>query len=145
MPYALPIASIIVISAMLLFAKPSLTGFAVRENNPFLNAEIRITADEVLPEDAIISIYLSDRNNTNILQIEKSSVKDFVSKYNASLSYENGKNSQLAYEGKGYRGASNINLGRIELKDVRKGKYTLKVDIIYKETTASSTEQAVSI
>lgn len=143
MPYVLPLASVLVISALFMFAKPTITGLFIAQQNPILNAEIKITADDVLPEDALISIYLLDENNKST-EIEKSDIKNFVDNYRIGLDYKIGKNLQLSYEGYGYTGNAKINLTR-NLKDIEKGSYTLKTEIIWQNNIISETEQEVEI
>lgn len=143
MPYVLPLASILVISALFMFARPVITGFVIQQN-PILNAEIRITADEILPENALISIYLLDENN-NTIEIEKSDIKNFVDNYRIGLNYKIGKNLQINYEGYGYIGKSSTNITKTLSPDVRKGRYKLKTGIIYNSTIISSGEQNIVI
>lgn len=144
MPYVLPLASVLVISALFMFAKPTITGFFIAQQNPILNAEIKITADDILPEDALISIYLLDENNKST-EIEKSDIKNFVDNYRIGLDYKIGKNLQLNYEGYGYVGRSSTNITKTLSSDVRKGRYKLKTEIIYNNTVISSGEQNIEI
>ena len=103
-----------------------------------------ITADEVLPEDAIINAYIKTGNTS--IEIFKMSIKDFISKYPEAMnnfSYQQGRNNQLNYEGSGYIGSYVLNIGNLDVENMEKGIYTLKTEIIWERKIVSKTTQEV--
>lgn len=144
-PYFLPIATILVVFLLFIFGKPAITGFFVAPQSPSLNVEVRITADEIIPEDAILHAYLLDNSSNIALELERSNIKEFVAKYNLSLAYKNGKNTQLDYNGNGYIGNAKVNMTNEGIKQLKKGVYSLKIELIYNGAVASSSEQKVVI
>lgn len=143
MPYILPLASIVLISITALLFRPQVTGFFIA--SPQLNAEIKITADEILPENAEIHIFL-EKDNTTVKEISTSTVNEFVDKFSAqkNLQYINGKTSQLNYGGFGYLGADIFNIN-IDTSNLKKGSYILKTQIIWQNKVVSETQQEVQI
>lgn len=140
MPYILPIASIMVIAAIVLVFKPQVTGFFVA--SPQLNAEIRITADEVLPENAEIHIFLE--KNGIVKEISTMAVSGFVNQFpENSLEYKYGSNHELEYGGFGYLGSHVFNI--TINTDGLKGEYMLKTEIYYGGMLVSETQQEVEI
>ncbi len=142
MPYILPIASIIVIAAIIILFKPQATGFFIA--SPQVNAEIKITADEILPENAEIHIFL-EKDNAIVKEISISSVNGFVNQFPAQtgLEYKYGNNYEIAYEGFGYLGGSIFNVG-LDANNL-KGKYILKTRISYEGKVISETGQEIEI
>ncbi len=117
-PYILPAASFVAILLLFVFARPAITGFFIAPQKQFLNAEIRITADEVLPEDAIVNAYLEGNISKEIFRM---SIKDFMNKYPEAMnnfSYKQGKNIQLNYEGFGYIGSYVLNIGNLDIENL---------------------------
>lgn len=146
MPYMLPVASVLVLAVLFLFAKPALTGLFVAGQKSVLNAEIKIIADEILPEDAIVNAYLEKGNNSR--EILKMSIKEFMNSYPEamkSFSYKQGKNSQLNYEGFGYIGSYILNISYLSTENLEKGAYTLKTGINWQDSIVSETSQEVRI
>lgn len=140
MPYILPLASIVLISITALLFRPQVTGFFVA--SPQLNAEIKITADEILPNDAIINIYL-EKDNEVVKEISVLSVGEFVNKFSQTgLIYKYGSNHELDYEGFGYTGNQVFTIN-IDTNGLKSGIYTLKTEIIWHENIISQTEQEV--
>jgi hypothetical protein len=143
-PYILPIATLLAITIILLFARPAITGLFIAPQKQVLEAEIRITADEVLPEDAIINAYIKTGNTS--IEIFKMSTKDFISKYPEAMnnfSYQQGRNNQLNYEGSGYTGGYVLNIGNLDVENMEKGIYTLKTEIIWQGKVVSETTQEI--
>ncbi len=144
-PYVLPITTLLAITIILLFARPSITGFFIAPQKQFLNAEIKITADEVLPEDARVNAYLEGNISKEIFRMN---IKDFMNKYPEAMnnfSYKQGKNNQLNYEGFGYIGSYVLNIGNLDVENLEKGKYTLKTEIIWQGKPVSETTQEVAV
>lgn len=141
MPYALPLASMIFLGVFVVFARPQLTGYFIAQ--PALNAEIRISADEILPENALIHIFL-EKDNAIAKEISVFSIKEFVNKSPVrGLEYKSGKNSQLDYKGYGYVGSHVFNL-RFNTDDLN-GVYILKTKISYEGKVISETQQEIEI
>lgn len=145
LPYILPAASFAAILLLFVFARPAITGLFIAPQEQVLNAEIRITADEVLPEDAIVNAYLE--GNVSIA-IFKMSIKDFMNKYPEAIknfSYKQGKNNQLNYEGFGYIGSYVLNIGNLDIENLEKGTYTLKTEVIWQDKIVSETTQKIAV
>ncbi len=144
MPYVLPLASILVIGLLFAFAKPAVTGLFTAQQKPVLNAEIKIIADEILPEDAVVTVALLDKNNNTLMELINSGIKGVVSDYAINLSYTSGKNSELNYEGKGFLGWGTISLAR-DLESLSKGSYLLGTKISYKERVIFETQKEIRV
>lgn len=142
MPYALPIASLMFIIIAVLFFRPQLTAFVIA--NPSLNAEIEITANQILPENASIHIFL-EKDGSISREISTSTVDEFVKQFpeQSSLQYRYGKNEEIDYEGEGYTGSQIFNI-ILDIGNL-KGKYTLKTIISYQTKILSETKQEISI
>ncbi len=142
MPYALPIASLTVIIISVLFFRPQLTAFAIA--NPSLNAEIKITANQILPQDASIHIFL-EKDGSIAKDISASTIDEFVKQFSeqSSLQYKSGKNDEIGYEGYGYTGSQIFNI-RLDTSNL-KGKYILKTQIFYQSKPLSETQQEIEI
>lgn len=140
-PYALPALTIAFIIALALIARPQITGFFAA---PITSADIKITASEVLPQDAIIRIFLEKGNHT-AMEIYNSTALGFIDDFNAQESFKliEGKNKELGYEGKGYLGSHQFRLG-IDTNNLKHGDYLLKTEIIW-NNTAARTEQNIII
>ena len=145
LPSTLPAASLAAILLLFVFARPAITGFFIAPQKQVLNAEIRITADEVLPEDAIINAYLEGDISKEVFSM---SVKDFMNKYPEAMknfSYRQGRNIQLNYEGFGYIGSYVLTIGNLDIENLEKGKYTIKTEIIWQGKVVSETTQDVIV
>ncbi len=143
MAYVLPIMSIVALVIIILFFRPQVTGFFIAQ--PKLNAEIKITADEILPENAEIHIFL-EKDNVSVKEISSSTITEFVNKFlgQEALQYKYGTNSQLNYEGFGYSG-SNVFSINLNINDLKAGNYILRTEIIWQDKIVSETEQQVGI
>ncbi len=141
-PYVLPAVTIFLISLLFFFAKPALTGLFVAGQKSVLNAEIKIIADEILPEDAVVVVSLLDKNNNTLVELINSDIKRVVSDYALNLSYGSGSNSELDYEGDGYIGIGVIILKR-DLEGI--GSYLLGTKISYRGKVIFETQKEVKI
>ena len=96
MPYILPAASIFMLILVVVFARPQITGFFIA--SPQLNAEIKITANEVLPENAVLHVFL-EKDGTIAREISTSTIDEFVnsSSAQAGLRYQYGSNQEICY------------------------------------------------
>lgn len=141
-PYILPVASIFVVAIAVIFFRPQLTAFVVA--NPSLNAEIKITANQILPPDASIHIFL-EKDGSIAQEISTSTVDEFVKQFSeqSSLQYKYGRNEEINYEGYGYIGSQVFNL-KININDL-KGTYILKTKISYQNKPLSETQQEIVI
>lgn len=141
-PYVLPIASLTVIIIVVLFFRPQLTAFVIA--NPSLNAEIKITANQVLPQDASIHIFLEE-DGSIAKEISTSTIDEFVKQFSeqSSLQYKHGRNEEINYGGYGYIGTQVFNL-KVDIGSL-KGTYILKTRISYQNKILSETEQEISI
>lgn len=145
-PYILPIATILTLILAAIIAGPRITGFFIINQQNILNAEIKITAQDILPENAVLHIYL-ERDNQIIEKILTTSISNFINQYPAAqrvLEYKYGKNSQIGYEGYGYVGSYVFNIHDLNI-DLGAGTYLLKTKIIWQDKTISETEQEVRI
>lgn len=142
MPYVLPAASLIVIMIAVLFFRPQLTAFVIA--NPSINAEIRITAVQVLPQDASIHIFL-EKEGSIAREISASTADDFIKQFPGQngLQYKPGRNEEIDYEGDGYIGSEVFDI-KIDTANL-KGKYALITKISYQNKLLSETQQEVSI
>lgn len=142
MPYVLPAASVIIISIVVLFFRPQFTAFVIA--NPSINAEIKITASQILPGDASIHIFL-EKDGSTAKEISTLSIDEFVKQFpeQGSLQYKYGGNEEINYEGYGYIGSQVFNL-KLNTGNL-KGKYTLKTIISYQNKLLSETQQEIVI
>jgi len=142
LPYLLPALTIIGLAVALAFLKPQITGLAIA-SKPEINAEIRITAEEIIPEGSFIRAYIADENNNAISEILNSEIKEVISKYRLSLSYENSANTQINYSGWGYKGTASFNLTS-DMGDINARRHKLITEIIYEGKAISSNSQEIN-
>ncbi|MFH0831362.1 MAG: hypothetical protein V1886_00635 [archaeon] len=140
-PYALPALTMAVMIAMAVIVRPQITGFFAA---PVMSAEIKITASEVLPPNAVIHIFL-EKNNQTAMEIYNSTALDFVEDFKAQDSFKlvEGKNKELGYEGKGYIGSHKFSAG-INTDNLKHGNYILQTEITWHDK-ATRTEQEIII
>jgi hypothetical protein len=141
MPYVLPVLSILFMVLFIAIYQPRITGYSIRENSSSLNFEVKVSAVEVLPKDAVISIRLLDKKNNTLIELEKENIGDLVQKGSLNLSYIQGFNSQINYRGYGYLGESKINISKQINKDIEDKIAGIKVEITYNNEIISSSEQ----
>jgi hypothetical protein len=141
-PYILPMLTILIVASLFIFARPAITGFFVAQK-PSLDAQIRITAAEVLPENATIHIFL-EKDNLLMKEILTSDISEFIRSYTQkNLQYIYGINHELNYEGYGFSGSNVFDISSDA--GALKGQYTLKTEILYLGKVVSETEQEVKI
>jgi hypothetical protein len=141
-PYVLPAITFVVFSLLFLFAKPTITGFAVSPQEKIISIDLKITADGILPETALISVILE--NERGSIEIEKMNVNEFIKKYNVSFVLTEGRNEKAGYEGEGYSGSSEVRIIK-DLGKIQSGKYDLITRISYNENLISETKKEIEI
>ena len=142
MPYVLPALTILFLAAAAIFLRPQITGLAIVQ--PRLNAEIKLTVEEILPENAVIIVLLSKKDGSKVLELINSEMKDFVNEYKLGLSYDEGSNTQLNYQGYGFLGEASINITKSNI-NIPKGSYVLITEILYNNEVVSSGQQNIDI
>lgn len=96
MPYALPIASIFIIAGFLI-SNPSITGFAVRENDYNMMIKISTYDFAVVPEDSVVQVSINDISS-------QKTFKEFIELSKGEYELIDGKFENINYEGMGYSG-----------------------------------------
>ena len=140
LPYLLPLATLIIV-AFIVFLNPNITGFAIRENNDLVAANIKIftSSTQVLPPDAFVEAVLDGKSSSM-------SVKEFIEKNGSSFELKDGRLELIDYSGLGYTGDNSytlsldkFNLGNAESKN----EHILKIKVHYNNKIISESSQVI--
>ncbi len=140
-PYLLPILTIIALISVA-FLNPNITGFAVKNTQEKVSANVVILTDAsvVLPKDALVEVSLDDKKASM-------SVKDFIEKNGSWYEIKNGAYPLINYYGEGYTGnhvyslkLDAFNLGLIDNREV----HNLSIVIYYKDKIVSQTTRDIN-
>jgi hypothetical protein len=140
-PYILPVISLV---AIILFLKPNLlggiTGFAIQS----MDAEIKISASEIIPENSLIVVTINNLNQTTN-QTANLTIGEFV-KLAGKKERSYGRLPAIGYEGYGYLGTYSLPLSSLDLDlNLEKGKYNLTIKIIYDNTIISEVSEIIFV
>lgn len=141
--YILPVASIVLV--LILIARPDITGFATAtrpgESELSANISVSIGKDGFIPEDAIVTVYLDERQASMAL-------KAFIEKTGSAYERVEGSSPAISYEGYGYGGVYAYSLPIAEFgldTAVESGEHSLIIEVSYGEAVLSTSSEKITV